>query len=96
VRLERFEIRRGSGGAGAYRGGDGVVRELRALVPLEVSILSQRRTTRPFGLAGGESGAAGRTLINDLEIPGSHTASIVAGDRITIETPGGGGYGRSS
>lgn len=99
LRLVRFAIRRGSGGAGRWRGGDGVIREIEFLAPLEVSILSQRRTTAPYGLAGGAPGAVGRnTLIHrgsaEGEIlPGIARVDVAAGDRIIIETPGGGGYG---
>jgi 5-oxoprolinase (ATP-hydrolysing) len=99
VRLVRFEIRRGSGGEGRYRGGDGAVRELEMLAPLEVSILSQRRLLRPFGLLGGGPGAAGRNLLRraasgELEDLGPTAAvSVRPGDRLIVETPGGGGYG---
>ena len=100
LRLVRFAIRRGSGGAGRYRGGCGVVREIEFLEPLEVSILTQRRLTRPYGLEGGSSGAAGRNVLrragtSEEEVLGP--AAIVhvgPGDRLIIETPGGGGYGR--
>ncbi|MGB2986780.1 MAG: hydantoinase B/oxoprolinase family protein [Phycisphaerae bacterium] len=100
VRLVRFEIRRGSGGCGQYRGGCGVVRELEFLEPLEVSVISQRRTTAPYGLCGGGSGASGRNLLRqrgsrDEEVLGpiAHCA-MRPGDRLTIETPGGGGWGK--
>jgi len=98
VRLRRFEIRRGSGGRGHYRGGDGVRREIEFLEPLDVAILSQRRTCRPFGLEGGEAGAAGRNTLfrRDGEVRelGPVAAFEVGpGDRIVIETPGGGGWG---
>ena len=100
VRLVRFEIRTGSGGAGRWRGGCGVVREFEFLEPLDISILSQRRTTRPYGLQGGQSGQSG---INTLTRRGSAETrtlggiaqlSVSEGDRITIETPGGGGFGK--
>jgi 5-oxoprolinase (ATP-hydrolysing) len=99
VRVVRFEIRRGSGGAGRWRGGDGARRELELLAPLEVSILSQRRTTRPFGLAGGEDGAPGRNTLYragetaGIDVGGVATFAGRPGDRLVIETPGGGGWG---
>jgi 5-oxoprolinase (ATP-hydrolysing) len=99
VVLRRFEIRRGSGGAGRWRGGDGVVREIEFLEPLEVSLLTQRRARPPFGMDGGESGSKGRNwwLRRDgenRELPGVCTLEVDAGDRVRIETPGGGGWGR--
>jgi 5-oxoprolinase (ATP-hydrolysing) len=93
VRLVEFSLRVGSGGAGQWRGGDGVVREFELLKPLRVSILAERRATAPFGLAGGEPGARGRNLHNGVELPGHATVIANGGDRIRIETPGGGGYG---
>jgi len=93
VRLLEFSLRRGSGGAGRHRGGDGVVRELELLQPMRVSILSERRVFAPFGLAGGSAGAKGRNLHNGTELGGKASVDAEAGDRIRIETPGGGGYG---
>jgi 5-oxoprolinase (ATP-hydrolysing) len=93
VRLIRLALRPGSGGAGRHRGGDGVVRELEVRAPLEVSILSERRTRAPFGLAGGKPGARGRNLHNERELGGRARFRAVPGDRIRIETPGGGGHG---
>jgi 5-oxoprolinase (ATP-hydrolysing) len=93
VRLLEFSVRRGSGGDGAQRGGDGVVRELSFLEPLEVAILSDRRVTLPFGLAGGAPAAPGRNLLNGRELPGRASFRVQPGDRLRLETPGGGGYG---
>ena len=98
VRLERFTIRRGSGGAGRWRGGDGVVRELRALEPITLSLLTGSREVAPFGLAGGEAGACGiNTLLRadgELErLSGCAAVELGVGDRVIVETPGGGGYG---
>ncbi len=99
VRLVRFEIRRGSGGAGRHRGGCGVVRELEFLEPLDVSILSQRRTKAPYGLAGGSPGEPGCNTLRrvgsetDEALPSIAHVVVGAGDRLTIETPGGGGWG---
>ena len=96
VRLRQLSLRRGSGGAGRQPGGDGLIRELELLRPLEVSILSERRLRRPFGLAGGQPGAAGRNLHGDRELGGRARFRADAGDRIRIETPGGGGYGSAA
>jgi N-methylhydantoinase B len=93
LRVERYELRRGSGGRGAYRGGDGVVRELRALEPCRFSAVSERRRLAPKGVRGGQPGTAGRNLLNGEELPSKVTRSLAAGDVATIETPGGGGYG---
>ena len=100
VRLVRFAIRRGSGGAGRYRGGCGVIREIEFLEPLEVSILSQRRTTVPYGLHGGGVGQRGRNILRrvgtdaDVELPPIVSIAVRPGDRLTLETPGGGGWGK--
>ncbi|RJP33152.1 MAG: hypothetical protein C4547_12575, partial [Phycisphaerales bacterium] len=102
VRLRRFAVRRGSGGGGRWRGGDGVVREFEFLEDLEVSILSHRRARGPYGLAGGAEGRPGRNLLIRAGRGGTgeaealpHIAYLRArrGDRLIIETPGGGGYG---
>ncbi len=98
VRVERFALRRGSGGAGAHRGGDGLVRTLRFLAPMTAMLVSSRRTVAPFGLAGGGDGATGRQWIDRRcgtreSLAGVAQAELAPGDRITIETPGGGGYG---
>jgi 5-oxoprolinase (ATP-hydrolysing) len=99
VRLERFEVRRGSGGQGRWRGGDGVIREVTFLEKLEVSILSQHRKERPYGLHGGDDGQVGRQWIvaangRVMRLSGIDSASLRPGDKLVIETPGGGGYGR--
>ncbi|MGD9720321.1 MAG: hydantoinase B/oxoprolinase family protein [Pirellulales bacterium] len=99
VRVRSFSIRRGSGGAGRKRGGDGVVRRIEFLRPLVVSILSQRRGPyAPYGLAGGAPGAWGRNTLTRAdgtveELPALVQLEVQAGDVLTIETPGGGGYG---
>jgi 5-oxoprolinase (ATP-hydrolysing) len=99
VRLVEFAIRRGSGGAGKQRGGDGVVRRIEFLRPLDLSILSQRRGPyAPYGVLGGEAGALGRnTLIRRdgarEELPALASLKVAAGDVLVIETPGGGGWG---
>lgn len=94
VRVERYEVRRGSGGAGHHRGGDGVVRELRALAPLDFQLLTERRSTAPPGAAGGEDGDPGRNLLDGKPLPAKVGGRLVPGQRLRIETPGGGGYGR--
>ncbi|QDT01703.1 Acetophenone carboxylase gamma subunit [Rubripirellula lacrimiformis] len=100
IRLWQFAIRRGSGGAGLHRGGDGIVREFEFLRPLTLSLLTGRRTTGPYGVAGGSPGAAGRNrLVHDgvdTVLPASITRPVSVGDRLIIETPGGGGWGSQS
>jgi 5-oxoprolinase (ATP-hydrolysing) len=98
VRLWKYEIRSNSGGDGFYRGGDGVVREVEFLKPLTVSFLTERRACGPRGLYGGSDGLAGRqTRIypdgTQQELPGAITYAAEAGERVLIETPGGGGWG---
>jgi N-methylhydantoinase B len=95
LRVERYALRRGSGGAGAHRGGDGVVRELRALDACRLSILAQRREHPPRGAAGGADGTCGRTLLNGEELPSSASLDVSVDDVLRIETPGGGGYGNA-
>ncbi len=93
LRVTQYGIRRGSGGAGQRCGGDGLVRELEFLAPASVALLTERRTRRPWGCAGGEPGAPGRNLLNGRELPGKAAVEVVAGDRLRVETPGGGGWG---
>jgi N-methylhydantoinase B len=93
VRVERYALRLGSGGEGRFRGGDGVVRELRVLERCRLSLLAQRRRLAPRGAAGGEDGLPGRNLVNGEEIPGFVTTDLEAGDVVRVETPGGGGWG---
>jgi 5-oxoprolinase (ATP-hydrolysing) len=98
VRVEVFEVRRGSGGDGGRRGGDGARRRIRFLAPMEAALLSSRRTHAPRGLAGGGPGAAGRQRLlratgEATDLPGCFSVRILAGDAIEIETPGGGGFG---
>ncbi len=93
VRIREFSVRRGSGGGGQFPGGDGACREYEFLEPMTVSLLSERRSSAPFGLAGGRPGALGRNLLNGVRVPGHATLEVSAGDRLRLETPGGGGYG---
>ena len=94
LRVERYELRGDSAGAGAHRGGEGVVRELRVLEDCRVSLLTERRAHAPSGREGGDDGATGRNLVNGEELPAKVTRSLRAGDVLRIETPGGGGHGR--
>ena len=98
VILRRFALRAGSGGAGAFCGGLGVVREIEFRRPLVVSILSERRAFRPYGLAGGLPGAVGRNTLfrvgrGPVSLGGKSSVAVAPGDRLRVETPGGGGYG---
>jgi 5-oxoprolinase (ATP-hydrolysing) len=98
VRVRRFAIRLGSGGAGRWRGGDGAVREIEFLEPMQAAILSNRRRVPPFGLNGGEPGACGRNYVlrgdgRVEELPATAAVELATGERFVIETPGGGGYG---
>ncbi len=97
LRILRYEIRRGSGGIGRHRGGDGIRRDIQVLQPARACILSDRRRTAPYGLSGGEDGKIGRNAILrdgvEMEIPGKACFDLLAGDVIEIHTPGGGGHG---
>jgi N-methylhydantoinase B len=97
LRVQRYTIRRASGGAGRWRGGDGIRRDLELLADAKVTILSERRILAPYGLAGGQPGRPGENvLIHDGEekvLPGKITLEVEAGDIISLRTPGGGGYG---
>jgi N-methylhydantoinase B len=93
VRIERYQIRTGSGGAGRHKGGDGLVREMSFLRPAQVTLLTERRQYQPWGLLGGKNGAFGENQLNGKALPGKVSVEVKAGDRLTIKTPGGGGYG---
>ena len=98
VRLEEFSIRLGSGGAGEWRGGDGVVRRIRFMEPMTAVIVASRRDVPPFGLEGGVDGAPGRQWVERVDgnrevLSGTDIAELKRGDVFAIETPGGGGYG---
>ncbi|TML96884.1 MAG: hydantoinase B/oxoprolinase family protein [Actinobacteria bacterium] len=93
LRVRRHALRLGSGGAGARRGGDGVVRELEALEPCRISIVSERRAHAPHGAHGGSPGQLGRNLLNGRPLPAKVTVDMSEGDVVRIETPGGGGFG---
>jgi N-methylhydantoinase B len=93
LRAVEYSLRRGSGGAGRQRGGDGVVRELEALADMRYSLITERRRHAPPGADGGEPGAPGRNLLNGGELPAKASGALKPGDRLRIETPGGGGHG---
>jgi N-methylhydantoinase B len=94
LRVVQYALRRGSGGAGRTRGGNGVVRELQALRAMTFSLIGERRRHAPRGARGGEDGARGRDLLDGEPLPGKVTGTLKAGQRLKIETPGGGGFGR--
>jgi N-methylhydantoinase B len=97
VRVESYRVRRGSGGRGKHKGGDGIARELRFLTPAEVTILSDRRERGPWGLAGGASGKPGRNTLlrrkRAIPIAAKARLDLDSGDVLRLETPGGGGWG---
>ena len=100
VRVERFALRRDSAGAGRFKGGEGILRELRFLEPASVSMLTQHRVEAPYGLAGGSPGKRGSQRVvrvsgEEKRLGSIDGCELCAGDRLIIETPGGGGYGPS-
>jgi N-methylhydantoinase B len=98
-RMVRYAIRKNSGGAGLHRGGDGLVREIELLGDAQVTLLADRRETRPWGLAGGKAGEPGVSTVirngREETLPGKCTRELRAGDRLRIKSPGGGGWGRA-
>ena len=96
LRMIEYGLRRGSGGRGRHNGGDGVVRELEATAPLSYSIISERRRHAPPGAQGGEPGARGLNLLDGQELPPQSMGRLEIGQRLRIETPGGGGWGLSA
>jgi N-methylhydantoinase B len=100
LRVRRYSLRRGSGGTGKFRGGDGVVREIEVLAESEVTLLADRRQRGPWGLAGGSEGAPGTALKvgkdgSSHPLPGQFSLRMKPGERIRIESPGGGGFGNN-
>ncbi len=93
LRVKRYQIRHGSGGAGQFAGGDGVIREVEFLEPATVSLLTERRALQPWGLQGGQPGMSGRNGLNGAALPAKVTLQVKPGDVLTLETPGGGGWG---
>ena len=93
IRIDRYQVRRGSGGAGVHRGGDGIVRVYRVLEPCTVTLLTERRRRAPAGASGGNSGATGENRLNGRLLPAKCRVELAAGDVLEISTPGGGGWG---
>jgi N-methylhydantoinase B len=93
LRVIEYAVRRGSGGGGRFHGGDGVVREMEALDEMAFSVLAERRRHAPPGADGGEPGAPGRTLLDGEELPPKASGTLAPGQRLRLETPGGGGHG---
>ncbi|HYV17172.1 MAG TPA: hydantoinase B/oxoprolinase family protein [Conexibacter sp.] len=93
LRVVEYALRRGSGGAGRHRGGDGVVRELEALAPMSYSLITERRRHAPRGADGGAAGAGGRNLLDGAPLPAKVSGALSPGRRLRVETPGGGGFG---
>ncbi|NOK58043.1 MAG: hydantoinase B/oxoprolinase family protein [Chloroflexi bacterium AL-W] len=101
VQVQQYALRTGSGGAGAQRGGDGLVREIKFLVPVTLSLLTERRTMSPYGLNGGQMGTPGRNTLTSTDgaiqiLPGKTTVFVDEGSLLRVETPGGGGWGKPS
>ncbi|MCF7984692.1 MAG: hydantoinase B/oxoprolinase family protein [Thiohalocapsa sp.] len=96
LRVSRYGLRRGSGGNGSRPGGDGLVREFECLEPAQATLIGERRLRAPWGLAGGSPGACGAQWLNGRPLPGKVTLALAPGDRLRIETPGGGGWGVSA
>lgn len=93
LRIRRYAIRRFSGGSGLRHGGDGLVREFEFLTPTQVTLLSERRRHSPWGIQGGKPGQAGKNLLDSNPLPGKVSLTVEKGQRLTVETPGGGGWG---
>ncbi len=101
VRVNAYRLRDGSGGAGQYHGGDGIVREYEFLASAQVTINSERRINAPYGLRGGEPGQPGSNRVirsdgDEIAVGGKWAGTVQAGDRVVIETPGGGGWGSAA
>jgi N-methylhydantoinase B len=96
LRVTEYALRRGSGGGGCWRGGDGVVREIEALADMSFSLIAERRRHGPRGADGGTDGAPGRDLLDGRQVAGKLTGALRAGQRLRIETPGGGGFGHAA
>jgi N-methylhydantoinase B len=100
IRIETYSLREGSGGRGQHAGGDGLKRTIRFLAPATVTITAERRRRGPYGLAGGQAGQPGRNTLHQGEetqdLPGKTTFTVQAGDAVEIDTPGGGGWGKST
>ena len=100
LRVRQYRIRKGSGGRGRHKGGDGSIREIETLAPARMSLLSDRRRRAPYGLLGGEDGEVGRAFIvrtdgSEEKLTSKGSWDLKAGDRVRIETPSGGGFGKT-
>jgi N-methylhydantoinase B/oxoprolinase/acetone carboxylase alpha subunit len=98
VRIRGYRLRQGSGGGGRYAGGEGILREYEMLTDTSITLLSERRTSRPYGLRGGQPGACGRNTVihadgSEEVVAAKARLQLKAGDRLRIESPGGGGFG---
>jgi N-methylhydantoinase B len=93
LRVVEYAVRRDTGGAGRFRGGDGVIREVEALTEMDYSLITERRRHAPPGAQGGADGARGRNLLDGAELPAKAGGTLAAGQRLRVETPGGGGHG---
>jgi N-methylhydantoinase B len=101
IRLRRYSLRPKSGGPGTHNGGDGIIREIEVLTDAQVTVLADRRSRAPYGLSGGADAASGRTIIvrsdgSQEQLPGKTSVRLRSGERIRIESPGGGGWGNQS
>jgi N-methylhydantoinase B len=94
--VRELSIRRESGGAGRHRGGEGIVREIEAIEPMRYTLIAERRRHAPRGRDGGGDGLPGRDLLNGHAIPAKSEGDLAPGDRLRLETPGGGGFGPAS
>jgi N-methylhydantoinase B len=94
LRVVQYAIRNDSGGYGRHKGGEGLIREFELLDDTHVTLLTERRTHAPWGLEGGREGKAGQNLVDGKAVPGKYSVALKRGQRITLKTPGGGGYGR--
>jgi N-methylhydantoinase B len=98
IRIARYSLRRGSGGRGKWRGGEGIIREIQFLAKAQLTLLSDRRRFPPYGLSGGEAGESGSNVVvrndgTEEQFPSKFTTWVRPGDTISIQTPGGGGWG---
>ena len=97
LRIQRYAVRRGSGGQGKHRGGDGLIREIQVLADAQVTLLSERRKIAPYGLSGGQPGSPGSNHLvrngKEIALPSKGSFDLRTGDVLVIETPGGGGWG---
>ncbi|HEX5761929.1 MAG TPA: hydantoinase B/oxoprolinase family protein [Solirubrobacterales bacterium] len=96
LRVRELALRRGSGGEGRHRGGEGIVREIEALAPMRYTLITERRRVAPRGREGGGDGDAGRNALNGATLPSKSEGRMAPGDRLRVETPGGGGFGENS